>query len=361
MKKTALTLSLIFVLLLSMLAATWFVGLAEANPEPAIYESYGITILSPKNTTYYTNAVNLQIKVISYWYGFDSFRISVDGGPWDYQYDYIEQSTRYHYNQVVTYCKPIPLNLIEGSHTLTVKIHGLYDTTFCANVTFTVNIVSPYLSILPSENNEYSSSEVPLDFKYNFTEIPMGYFYTSSEVPINFVTSETSDFGYSLDGKDRVSIEGNTTLKEVPDGIHSIVLYGKTLNGSYFASEPFSVYVDTEKPQITFLSLQNNTTYNTWDLDLMFHLSEPSPEIKFTLYGNNQIQTTVIDGNTSLFNLPSGSYRIVLSAKDSVSNFISFQTVDFRIENPIPVVLVAIITVVIIIIVFLLYMRKHKH
>jgi hypothetical protein len=147
-----------------MLTATWFANTAEADPEPAIYESYGITILSPKNTTYYTNAVNLQIKVISYWYGFSSFRISVDRGPWDYQYDYIEQSTEYHYDWVVTYSKPIPLNLTEGSHTITAKISS-GTLTFCANVIFTANIVSPYLSIMPSENSEYSSSDVSLDLK----------------------------------------------------------------------------------------------------------------------------------------------------------------------------------------------------
>ena len=355
MRKIACVIALIFVLLSSILVGTCFVNLSEANPEPAKSDDfYGIYLLSPKNMTYYTNTLNLQIKVIHMWYGFSGFRYSLDGGPWDYQYDYIEQSTRYHYDQVVTYCKPIPLNLIEGSHTLTVKIHGLYDTTFCANVTFTVNIVSPYLSILPSENNEYSSSEVPLDFKYNFSEIPIGYFYSSSEVPLDFVTSETSDFGYSLDGKDRVSVEGNTTLKGVPDGVHSIVMYGKTLNGSDFVSEPFSVYVDTEKPHITFLSLQNNTIYHAWNLDLIFHLSEPSPEIKYTLYGNNQIQTVAINGNTSLIDLQSGSYSLVLSARDSVSNFISFQTVDFRIENPFPVLLVGILAFVIIIIVGLL-------
>lgn len=359
MRKTAHATILMLALLSSVLAGACFVYWAEANPEPARDESYGIYVLSPKNTTYYTGAVSVQIKVVHYWYGFDGFRISVDGGPWNYQSDYVENSTEYHYDWVVTYCKPIPLQLTEGSHTVAVKVSS-GDRAFCANVTFTVNVVSPYLSVLPSENG-YLSSEVPLDLKYNFTEIPVGYFYASSEVPLKFVASEASDFSYSLDGEARVSFVGNVTLKDVSDGVHSVVLYGKTLDGGDFASEPFSVWVDTGKPQITFLSLQNDTTYRTWNVDLAFRLSEPSPEIKYTLYGNNQIQTSVIDGNTSFFNLPSGSYTLVLSAKDSVSNFISFQTVDFRVDNPLPLIVVVAASVIIIVVGVLVYFKKRKH
>jgi hypothetical protein len=360
MRKTAHATVLMLALLSSVLAGACFVNWVEANPEPARSESYGIHVLSPQNTTYYTDTVSVQVKVIHYWYGFDGFRISVDGGPWNYQYDYVDNSTEYHYEWVVTYCKPIPLQLTEGSHTVAVKVSS-GALTFCANVTFTVNVVSPYLSVLPSENVEASSSEVPLDLKYNFTEIPVGYFYESSEVPLKFVAPEASDFSYSLDGEDRVSFVGNVTLRGVSDGVHSVVLYGKTVDGSDFASEPFSVWVDTGKPQITFLSLQNDTAYRTWNVDLAFRLSEPSPEIKYTLYGNNQIQTSVIDGNTSFFNLPSGSYTLILSAKDSVSNFISFQRVNFRVDNPLPMLFVVAASVIIIVVGLLVYFKKRKH
>jgi hypothetical protein len=272
----------------------------------------------------------------------------------------VDNSTEYHYDWAVTYCKPILLQLTEGSHTVAVKVSS-GDLTFCANVTFTVNVVSPYLSVLPSENIEDLSSEVPLDLKYNFTEIPVGYFFTSSVVPLNFVTFEASGFSYSLDGDDRVSFVGNVTLKGGSDGVHSVVLYGKAVDGSDFASEPFSVWVDTGKPRIAFLSLQNDTTYRTWNVDLAFRLSEPSPAIKYTLYGNNQVQTAVIDGNNSFFNLPSGSYTLVLSAKDSVSNFISFQRVDFRVDNPLPLIVVVVASVIIIVVGLLVYFKKRKH
>jgi hypothetical protein len=67
MRKTAHATVLMLALLSSVLGGACFVHWAEANPEPARDESYGIYVLSPKNTTYCTGTVDVQIKVVHYW------------------------------------------------------------------------------------------------------------------------------------------------------------------------------------------------------------------------------------------------------------------------------------------------------
>lgn len=386
MKRTAFVVAIVSGLIVSLVFGAQVIQLVEANGY-IIDELYVgppiITIESPLSNevvSFDTGVVSFTLTRPGYnWTSINGTSnivvyvdIIVDGAvyssvdvnsklsvPFTYSLDLTDLQNGVHRVQLDAYCK--------GVSTTTMYPAMYWETVTSYNALsdvvsfFTVNALSHYLLMMPSENNEYSSSKVP-SVNYNFAEIPIGYLHTSSEVPLDFISTNASDFSYSLDGADSVSINGNTTLKGVPDGVHSIVLYGKTLNGLVFSSEPFSFWVDTGEPQITFLSIENNTTYHTLDLELIFHLSESSPEIKYTLNGDNQIQTAVINGNTSLLNLPSGSYSLVLSARDSVSTHVSFQSVDFSIENPSPVLLlVGTFSVIIISIVLLVYFKKRKH
>jgi hypothetical protein len=73
--------------------------------------------------------------------------------------------------------------------------------------------------------------------------------YTSNEVPLNFTLSENiSQVTYSLDGKDNVTIPGNTTLTGLSTGSHKITLYARDVAGNTGASETvtFTVANETE-------------------------------------------------------------------------------------------------------------------
>jgi parallel beta-helix repeat protein len=71
--------------------------------------------------------------------------------------------------------------------------------------------------------------------------------YTSSNVTLTFSTSEpTSKISYSLDGQDNVTITGNTTLNEVPNGSHNLTLYATDESGNTGTSE--IVYFRVEIP-----------------------------------------------------------------------------------------------------------------
>jgi hypothetical protein len=365
MKRTALSTAIVSGLIVSLVLGVQFIQLAGANGY-IINKTYNgspvITIESPSNNELVaSNTVVVSFtltRASSNWVSelrtscaVSGVKIIVDGEvyrsvdvnselpvPFSFSLNLTDLQNGAHSLQLNAYCRGVSMLLVYPGIQNEQYTH--YEALSDAVSFFKVKELSQFLLIMPSGNNEYSSSDVPLDF----------------------MSFNVSDFGYSLDGEEMVPIDGNTTLKGVSDGVHSIVLYGKNLNGSDFSSEPLSFGVDTGKPQITFLSIENNTTYHTQDLDLIFYLSESSPEMKYTLNGNDQIQTVVINGNTSLLNLPFGSYTLVFSAKDSVSNLVSFQTVYFRIENPFPVLLIGIFAVVIIIIASLLvYFKKRKH
>ncbi len=90
-----------------------------------------------------------------------------------------------------------------------------------------VDPVAPYIEILLPENKTYGTSSVSL----NFT-----------------IDEATSWIGYSLDGKENVTIGGNTTIVGLSDGSHDIVVHAKDFAGNNIISEAmyFSIKTQTE-------------------------------------------------------------------------------------------------------------------
>jgi hypothetical protein len=61
--------------------------------------------------------------------------------------------------------------------------------------------------------------------------------YTTPDLPLNFTVNEkTSKVAYSLDGKNNVTITGNTTLTGLSVGAHNLTVYAWSDNGN-FASQ----------------------------------------------------------------------------------------------------------------------------
>ena len=71
---------------------------------------------------------------------------------------------------------------------------------------------------------------------------------TSSEpISLNFSASKPVVWtGYSLDGEENITIEGNTTLNGLTTGSHNITVYAKDTSGNIGASETFKFEVAPE-------------------------------------------------------------------------------------------------------------------
>jgi parallel beta-helix repeat protein len=75
--------------------------------------------------------------------------------------------------------------------------------------------------------------------------------YSVNKISLNFtVNKQTSWEGYSLDDSANVTITGNETLSTVPDGQHSLVVYGNDTVGNMGASDTLFFMVDTTPPRI---------------------------------------------------------------------------------------------------------------
>jgi len=95
---------------------------------------------------------------------------------------------------------------------------------------FGYGTVPPQISVISPENKTYSTSNVSLAFTVNKPAVWLGY---------------------SLDGQETVTINGNTTIAGLTNGLHNITVYAKDTFENTGASE--TVYFSVEVPFPTTL------------------------------------------------------------------------------------------------------------
>jgi hypothetical protein len=93
-----------------------------------------------------------------------------------------------------------------------------------------VDNVPPKIAISSPENKVYTTDSIALSFNVNEPTVWMGY---------------------SLDDKANVTITGNTTLADLPDGAHSITVYARDTSGNIGTSDTVYFAVSTPSPSPT--------------------------------------------------------------------------------------------------------------
>jgi len=249
----------------------------------------GILISSPLNSTYIISDVwlSLTIDESTSWIGY-----SLDG------------------NLNVTISGSILLtNLAEGPHSVIVYATDIFgNTAISSKVWFTIDT--------PPEVNLVS---------------PLNTSYSTSEIWVNFTIDEpTSWLGFSLNGASNVTILGNFYLSSLPEGSHSIILYGNDSFGSMVATELVWFSIDTLPPIITLINPINNT-YTSNSVFVNFSVNEPAEWIGYSLNGNPNVTVT---GDYWLTFLTQDSYSIVLFVKDNAGNMGISEVIHFTIDTP---------------------------
>ena len=218
-----------------------------------------VTIQSPENRTYNSNNITLAFTIESdaapreYFSGrvFDLFL--THGCVLDYDLSRIVQDVkgsyfyedfpnnfsvalsgsgnRYFGNTTLT-------NLPEGRHNLTVWIRAdqnmisykIYVWSVYSTVSFNIDM-PPKILILSPETKTYNTSSIPLDFT---------------------VSETSSKTKYSMDGRNNVTISGNTTLTWLANGDHNITVYALDETGNTGSSEAllFSVNAPASFPVV---------------------------------------------------------------------------------------------------------------
>ena len=74
--------------------------------------------------------------------------------------------------------------------------------------------------------------------------------YQTTRVEINFTVSNlTSQITYALDGRENVTLSGNTTLKSLSDGLHNITVYAFDNASKLGTSKTITFSVETWEPE----------------------------------------------------------------------------------------------------------------
>jgi hypothetical protein len=247
-KKTFLTAAFILVLFLIAIAEAGFVKLAQANPyryhehvappEGAI--PLAISVSSPKNKAVY-NVDDVAL----------TFNVRTQGTSLNTIYAVSFKASWIEDNVTVypDFCKFWSYNetfggMPDGEYSVVITAWGgggyaegvtaySFDMTTISVVNFTI-ATPPEVSILSPLNKTYDSSDVPL----NFT-----------------VSKAFSQISYVLDEQENMTVNGNTTLTELPNGDHNVTVYATNEFGNTSASEMiyFSVEVPEPSPTATLV------------------------------------------------------------------------------------------------------------
>ena len=213
-------------------------------------------------------------------------------------------------------------------------------------------LVSPINIISPS-NSTYSSGLLTLNVTVktflnpNTSNVTLVYCIDgktnttirteSTPVPIEVETTDangTKTTGISI--QSYYLITGWATLPEMPEGSHSITVYGKyEFPGSYhnIGLDNRTVYFtvnDGNPPIISNLSFENKT-YNQNNLPLNFTTDEP---ISWTGYCLDGQANVTVAGNTTLTGLSNGSHNLTIYANDTAGNMGTTGTINFDISQP---------------------------
>lgn len=172
---------------------------------------------------------------------------------------------------------------------------------------------TPHISILSPTNKTYSTHSLSLTFTLN---------------------ESASWMGYSLDNEDNVTTSGNTTLTDLSNGVHTIVVYANDTAANMGQSNIVHFTVDTVHPAITVLSPENKT-YATNMVPLNLKANKPTSWIGYSL--DNQENVT-ISGNVTLTGLSDRAHTIVVYANDTAGNVGQSDMVHFTVDTTTPAI-----------------------
>ena len=233
MKTTVLALTLILALSILASAELQLVKTAKANGYvfammPRTY------IHSPENKTYTTDSVPVDVsfEISQRVYDMSSnptITIQLDnaGYKMDGWFEIPAEFVSANDTWVIFHGETTLENLSDGQHEVRFScsastLGSVYDTV----AVFTVEARMPTVAVLSPENKKYETNGFPLNFTVN---------------------ESASQAKYSLDGTQNVTIAGNTTLTDLPNGQHNVTVYAADEAGKVGASETvrFTVAVPT--------------------------------------------------------------------------------------------------------------------
>ena len=117
---------------------------------------------------------------------------------------------------------------------------------------FGYGLIEPVVSVLSPQNKTCNENSVPLTF--------------TVDKPVSWIQ-------YSLDGQDNLTVTENTTLTDLPNGLHKITVYAKYAKGSIGASETTMFTVEVFPTTLTAVIIISISTVVA-SVALLFHFKK---------------------------------------------------------------------------------------
>lgn len=199
-------------------------------------------------------------------------------------------------------------------------------------------------------------TSVPVNAWYSSLKIeilsPKNMIYATNSIPLTFTINKTTSWiGYSLDGQTNVTITGNTTLTDLQDGWHYVIVYAKgkctcTCEGTV-ASCRVDFAVDTTPPNITNVHQlpTNDSVYPEDEVKVNATVTDDISGVKQVtlVYDVNSSGTwigvenmTSLEGDIWNANIPAFPYgtnvTYAISAEDNVGNAITTVAMGYEIQ-----------------------------
>ena len=166
-----------------------------------------------------------------------------------------------------------------------------------------------------------------------------GNFTIPNLEPVSLASLES--LRWNITSVNLASLSGNITLAGVPDGNHTLTVFAEAEGNvidfpyaDYFyivGSSSVNFTVDSVTPTISFLSSEQNKTYDTRDVTLGFVLNKPASQIIYCLDNKGNV-TVKADSSLTLDNLSNGEHNVTIYSVDEYGVVSAPSTVYFSVE-----------------------------
>ncbi|MCW4003275.1 MAG: hypothetical protein NWE95_05100 [Candidatus Bathyarchaeota archaeon] len=235
------TYTLVLSILVAFLAGTQTIQAQHTAGDQAFILASPLTITSPANTTYSSGLVTLNITVKT------MLNPSTSNITMTYS---INGKTNTTINTQTTFV-PIwaEITYANGTKTQGISIQSYYLISAIANLpelsegSHNITVYAKY--DFSADSRQIGFDEKTVYFTVNDGKPPTisnlsleSKTYSQNALPLNFTIDQpTSWIGYSLDGKENVTITGNTTLTGIANGQHSLTVYANDTAGNMGVSQ----------------------------------------------------------------------------------------------------------------------------
>ncbi|MFC1648667.1 PA14 domain-containing protein, partial [Nanoarchaeota archaeon] len=204
---------------------------------------------------------------------------------------------------------------------------NVYSVTGSYNLT--IDLLAPTPNIETINETWFNSATPSIDFNItdNFDSLINYTFWTNG--------------AFNTNGAVNNGASSSDNLAALGNGAHTLVLEGRDDAGNAANTSTYTIYIDTQEPNVTLLYPGNNTNWTVTTLELNFTVIDNLDDVlvcNLTLDGSNISTNFDVNNNsvsnTTVTDLGSGYHYWNATCVDEAGNSFTSQTWQFLIEAP---------------------------